>query len=59
VSSQGDRRQSGAGRSGVRKISKAQIICVQVVPDLRGVLITMSPRRKRKPCHRPFASPGG
>jgi len=59
LSSHGERRQSGSGRSGVRKISNAQIICIQVVPDLRGVLITMSPARKRKPSHLPLSSPGG
>jgi hypothetical protein len=44
-SSHGDSWDSGAGRSGVWKISKAQIICTQVVPLLERVLTTMSPGR--------------
>jgi hypothetical protein len=47
-----------SGSSGVWKISSAQIICIQVVPVLRRVLITMSPGRKRKPSHRPLSSSG-
>ena len=58
LSSHGESCQSGSGRSGVWKISSAQIICIQVVPVLRRVLITMSPGRKRKPSHRPLSSPG-
>ncbi|GAA4606549.1 hypothetical protein GCM10023107_77050 [Actinoplanes octamycinicus] len=52
MSSQGDRLVSGPGRAGVRKISRAQIICIQVVPHFDGALITMSPGRSAKPCHR-------
>jgi hypothetical protein len=56
LSSHGERSQSGSGRSGVWKISNAQIICIQVVPDFGSVLITMSPGRKRKPSHLPLSS---
>jgi hypothetical protein len=57
LSSQGERLHSGSGRSGVWKMSKAQIICIQVVPDFGKVLMTMSPGRKRKPDHLPPSSP--
>ena len=45
MSIHGESCQSGAGSSGLWKISSAQIICIQVVPVLRRVLITMSPGR--------------
>src|ERR1700761_4993239 len=57
-SSHGDSRPSGAGRSGVWKISSAQIICTQVVPVLDRVLITMSPSRNGKPSQRALSSSG-
>jgi hypothetical protein len=40
-------------------MSNAQIICIQVVPDLGKVVITMSPGRKRKSSHLPPSSPHG
>ena len=46
-STQGERTASGSGRSGRWKTSKAQIICIQVVPLFERVEITMSPSRKR------------
>lgn len=55
-SSQGESCGSGAGRSAVRKISRAQIICIQVVPLLDRVLITMSPSRNGNPSQRPLSS---
>ncbi len=55
-SSQGDSCGSVPGRSPVWKISSAQIICIQVVPLLDRVLITMSPSRNGNPDHRPLSS---
>ena len=55
-SSQGERCRSGAGSSGRWKISRAQIICSQVVPVRRRVLITMSPARNVKPSQRALSS---
>ncbi len=57
-SSQGDSSASGAGNSGVRSTSSAQIICIQVVPLLERVLITMSPGRRGKSRHRALSSSG-
>jgi hypothetical protein len=39
-------------KSGVPNTSRAQIICVQVVPLFSGVLITTSPSRNAKPSQR-------
>jgi len=55
-SSQGDSRASGAGRSAVWKISRAQIICIQVVPLLERALMMMSPGRNGKASQRPLSS---
>jgi hypothetical protein len=55
-SSHGDSSVSGAGRSGDWKTSRAQIICIHVVPLLDRVLMTMSPGRNRKPAHRALSS---
>lgn len=55
-SSHGDSWVNGAGSSGVRSTSRAQIICIQVVPLLDRVLITMSPSRNGKPVQRPLSS---
>ena len=58
-SSHGDSCGSGAGSagsSGVWKISSAQIICIQVVPLLERVLMTMSPSRNRKLSQRALSS---
>ncbi len=52
MSSHGERSESRSGSSGVWKINSAQIICVQVVPHLGGVLITMSSGLSSKPSHR-------
>ena len=52
----GDSSASGRGRSGVSKISSAQIIWTQVVPDLERVLMTMSSLRKTKSSHRALSS---
>ena len=52
MSSHGEISVSVRSSLGVWKISRAQIICVQVVPHLAGVLITMSPGRKRKSSQR-------
>jgi len=41
-----------AGRSGVWKMSRAQMICIQVVPLRDRVLITMSPGRNVNPSQR-------
>ena len=45
MSSHGDSVASGAGRSGVRKISSAHCICIQVVPHFGAVLMMMSSSR--------------
>lgn len=55
-SSQGDSCDNGAGRSGVWKISSAQIICIHVVPLFDRVLMTMSPCRYGNPAHRALSS---
>jgi hypothetical protein len=55
-SSQGDSSPSGAGSRGVWNTSSAQIICIQVVPLLDRVLITMSPSRNGNPDHRALSS---
>src|SRR5262249_35085035 len=55
-SSQGESRGSGAGRSAVWKISRAQIICIHVVPLLDRVLMTMSPGRNGNASQRPLSS---
>jgi hypothetical protein len=55
-SSHGDSSGSGAGRSGVWNTSRAQIICIHVVPLFERVLITMSPSRKAKPSQRALSS---
>jgi hypothetical protein len=55
-SSHGDDSASGAGRSGVRRISKAQIICIHVVPLFERVLMTMSPSRNGKSSQRALSS---
>ena len=38
--------------------SRAQIICIHVVPLLERVLMTMSPSRNGKRVHRPLSSSG-
>ena len=57
-SSQGDRSPSGPGSSAVWSTSSAQIICIQVVPLLDLVLITMSPSRNGNPDQRALSSSG-
>jgi hypothetical protein len=52
MSSHGDSRDNGSGKADDWNTSSAQIICSQVVPDLDGVLITMSSGRNTKPSHR-------
>jgi hypothetical protein len=47
-SSQGDTWSRGWESSGVWKMSRAQIICIQVVPHFGGVEIMMSPSRRGK-----------
>src|SRR5215471_14155816 len=56
MSSHGDSSVNGRGRSASPKISSAQIICIQVVPHLEGVEITMSPGRNSKPSHRALSA---
>jgi hypothetical protein len=56
MSSHGDKVVSGAGSCGVWKTSRAQIICVQVVPDFDGALITMSSGRNSNPSQRALSS---
>ena len=55
---QGERAPRLAGRSGAWWTRRRQIICIQVVPDLERVLITMSPWRKEKPHQRALSSSG-
>jgi hypothetical protein len=43
---------SGTGSSGSCSISRAQIICVHVVPHFGAVLMMMSPGRSPKPSQR-------
>jgi len=57
-SSHGESYASGAGSSGSWNTSRAQIICIHVVPLLERVLITMSPTRKGKPSQRALSSSG-
>jgi len=59
LSSHGESCHSGSGSSGVWKMSNAQIICIQVVPDFGSVVITMSPGRNGKPSHLPSPPPCG
>ena len=46
----------GAGRVGPSNTSNATRRCIHVVPHLGGVLITMSPGRKVKPCQRELSA---
>src|SRR5947207_13950464 len=55
MSTQGDSTSRGWSNVVVWKISRAQIICIHVVPHLGGVLITMSSPRNEKPSHRPLS----
>lgn len=52
MSSHGERRDSGAGSSGVWKTRRAHSICDQVIPDFAGVLMMMSPVRSLKSSQR-------
>ena len=48
----GESVSSGSGSSGSCRMSRAQIICVHVVPHFGGVLMMMSPGRSPKPSQR-------
>jgi hypothetical protein len=52
MSSQGEIRSSGRSNVVARKMRRAQIICVHVVPHFGGVEITMSLSRKANDSHR-------
>jgi hypothetical protein len=52
MSSQGEMRSRDRSKLVVWNTRRAQIICVQVVPHLGGVVMTMSSGRKTKPSHR-------
>src|SRR5258708_697844 len=52
MSIHGESVSSGSGSSGSRRMSRAQIICVHVVPHFGGVLMMMSPGRSSKPSQR-------
>jgi hypothetical protein len=52
TSSHGETWSSGRSNVALLKISRAQIICSQVVPHFAGVLITMSPGRNTNPSQR-------
>ena len=52
MSIHGESVSSGSGSSGSCSMSRAQIICVHVVPHFGGVLMMMSPGRSSKPSQR-------
>ena len=52
MSIHGESVSSGSGSSGSCSMSRAQIICVHVVPHFGGVLMMMSPGRSSKPPQR-------
>src|SRR3954470_16823526 len=56
MSSQGETFDIGAGSSGPSKTSNATSRCIHVVPHFGGVLMTMSPSRKRNPSHRALSA---
>src|SRR3954454_14554013 len=56
MSSHGEIFEPGAGRSGPSKTSSATSRCIHVVPHFGGVLMTMSPLRKRNPSHRELSA---
>src|ERR1700749_1914737 len=52
MSIHGESVSNGSGSSGSCSMSRAQIICVHVVPHFGGVLMMMSPGRSSKPSQR-------
>ena len=52
MSIHGESVSNGSGSSGSCSTSRAQIICVHVVPHFGGVLMMMSPGRSSKPSQR-------
>ncbi len=56
ISSHGEISAIGRWSSAESKISSAHRVCIQVVPHLGGVLMTMSPARNSKPDHRSLSA---
>jgi hypothetical protein len=52
MSIHGESVSGGSANSGSCSISRAQIICVHVVPHFGGVLMMMPPGRSSKPSQR-------
>ena len=57
MSSHGEIRAMGRSSSTCLKTSRLQMRCIQVVPHLAGVVITMSPGRKAKSSQRALSLP--